>query len=269
MNKNTVLEIIPDVEALLAMGPEELAPVLLHLAKRNVQNGVVHLSHIRIFPKSGRLLSNAVVPTSYAEKEKEINVAIGEAWNWLQVQGLLVPGSGINAAHGWLAISRRAQSMSTHADFEQYRAAAAFPKTMLHPTIADQVWLSLTRGDLSLAVFISFRAVEEAVRKAGGYGPTDIGVPLMRRAFDKDNGPLTNKAEPEAEREALAHLFAGAIGSYKKSALTSNGYHHRFKRGSGDGNACLASPADRRFTAGQYSHEPMNGLPCGISRPSW
>lgn len=37
----------------------------------------------------------------------------------------------------------------------------------------------------------------------------------MRRAFDKDNGLLTNKAEPEAEREALAHLFAGAIGSYK------------------------------------------------------
>lgn len=27
--------------------------------------------------------------------------------------------------------------------------------------------------------------------------------------------PLTRKEDPKSEREALAHLFAGAIGSYK------------------------------------------------------
>jgi hypothetical protein len=37
----------------------------------------------------------------------------------------------------------------------------------------------------------------------------------MGKAFDKDTGPLTDKTQPEAERDALAHLFAGAIGSYK------------------------------------------------------
>jgi uncharacterized protein (TIGR02391 family) len=208
MNKNTVLEIVPDVEALLAMAPEELAPVLLHLAKRSVQNGAVHFSHIRIFPLS---TSSAIVS---AHKESEITVAIGEAWNWLQVQGLLVPASG-NSGHGWVAISPRAQAMNNDEDFQRFREAAAFPKTMLHPAIADKVWLSLARGDLSDAVFISFRAVEEAVRKAGGYGPTDAGMALMRKAFDKENGPLTDKVQPEAERDALAHLFAGAIGSYK------------------------------------------------------
>jgi hypothetical protein len=35
---------------------------------------------------------------------------------------------------------------------------------------------------------------------------------MMRAAFDKNNGDMSL---PEAEREALAHLFAGAIGSYK------------------------------------------------------
>jgi hypothetical protein len=44
---------------------------------------------------------------------------------------------------------------------------------------------------------------------------SDIGVALMRKAFDKSTGPLTDMSNPEAEREALAHLFAGAIGSYK------------------------------------------------------
>ena len=37
----------------------------------------------------------------------------------------------------------------------------------------------------------------------------------MRKAFDKRTGPLIDPNQPEAEREALAHLFAGAIGSYK------------------------------------------------------
>ncbi len=54
-----------------------------------------------------------------------------------------------------------------------------------------------------------------AVRSAGGYNPEDIGVPLMRRAFKPDDGPLTDIESPVAEREALAALFAGAIGSYK------------------------------------------------------
>jgi hypothetical protein len=37
----------------------------------------------------------------------------------------------------------------------------------------------------------------------------------MRKAFNKDTGPLSDLTQPEAEREALSNLFAGAIGSYK------------------------------------------------------
>ena len=36
----------------------------------------------------------------------------------------------------------------------------------------------------------------------------------MRNAFDR-SGPLADPEAPESERQALAHLFAGAIGSYK------------------------------------------------------
>jgi uncharacterized protein (TIGR02391 family) len=77
------------------------------------------------------------------------------------------------------------------------------------------------RDELDEAVFAAFKAVEIAVRTAGGYGATDIGVPLMRRAFDSKQEPLTDQNQTEAEREALCHLFAGAIGSYK------NPYSHR------------------------------------------
>jgi hypothetical protein len=49
---------------------------------------------------------------------------------------------------------------------------ASFPKSMLHAAIADKVYAALSRGELE-AVFAAFKALEESVRTAGGYGPTD------------------------------------------------------------------------------------------------
>ena len=37
----------------------------------------------------------------------------------------------------------------------------------------------------------------------------------MRKAFDANTGPLRDLGVVEAEREARAHLFVGAVGSYK------------------------------------------------------
>jgi hypothetical protein len=54
------------------------------------------------------------------------------------------------------------------------------------------LWLAALRGG------------EIAVRDAGGFGPTDVGMPLMPKAFDKTSGPLSKKTDPEPEREALA-----------------------------------------------------------------
>jgi uncharacterized protein (TIGR02391 family) len=71
------------------------------------------------------------------------------------------------------------------------------------------------RGDYDTAVFQAFKEVEVAVREAGGFGDGDYGTDLMRDAFHKTNGPLTDKSRQLSEREAMAHLFAGAIGLYK------------------------------------------------------
>ena len=75
--------------------------------------------------------------------------------------------------------------------------------------IADEVWLDIVRGDIETAVFKSFRAVEVAVREAGHFAVTDIGTVLMRKAFDKTTGPLSNKEQPEAER--ITPMNAGAL----------------------------------------------------------
>lgn len=61
-----------------------------------------------------------------------------------------------------------------------------------------------------------FKEVEVRVREAGGFADIDIGVDLMRKAFAPGKGSLSDLGAPKAEQEALAHLFAGAVGSYKK-----------------------------------------------------
>lgn len=85
----------------------------------------------------------------------------------------------------------------------------------LHPVIAQKVWATFLRGDYDTAVFQAFKEVEVAVRTAGGFAAEDVGTALMRKAFDPTRGPLTDTSLPLSERESLAHLFAGAIGSCK------------------------------------------------------
>lgn len=46
----------------------------------------------------------------------------------------------------------------------------------------------------------------------GASGLEGIGAPLMRAAFNEDKGPLRSESGDKGEREALAHLFAGAFG---------------------------------------------------------
>lgn len=128
-----------------------------------------------------------------------------------------MPLPNINGQNGHQIITRRGRQALDRQAFDRYRNAAGFPKALLHPSIADSTWLSLARGEYDTAVFQAFRAVEEAVRSAGGFRPEDIGTDLMRRAFNPATGPLAdrNPSAPAGEKEALSNLFAGAIGSYK------------------------------------------------------
>ncbi len=121
----------------------------------------------------------------------------------------------MNGRNGWMVFTQKGLSISDEQDFRRLREAMDFPKSLLHPRIAEKVWRALVRNDLGDAVLAAFRAVEEAVREAGKYSEDDYGTDLMRKAFDPNKGPLTEKKHPNGEREALAHLFAGAIGSYK------------------------------------------------------
>jgi uncharacterized protein (TIGR02391 family) len=173
--------------------------------------GNVHLTNF-----CSGLTSNPTQPASYSDQRKDqIIQAVTEAWNWLEVQGLLVPAPGTNGAHGWKVFSRRAEKMQSQEAVREFSRSRKIQKDTLHPRIADTVWSAFMRGEYDVAVFQAMKAVEVYVREAGKFGPGDLGVDLMRRAFHEDNGPLTDKEAEKSERQARSALFAGAIGSYK------------------------------------------------------
>jgi uncharacterized protein (TIGR02391 family) len=207
----TLTTLIPDVDVLVGLAQEELADVVLQLAKEHRQNSLIHFQAIASHINGTPGMNNGYPQN----RRREAEIALAEAWNWLTVQGLLIPEPGMNGNNGWMLLGRRAEALLANNGFKSYARSVNFPKSLLHPSIADAVWIDLARGDLETAVFKSFRAVEIAVRAAGRFPDAEVGTQLMRKAFDKAAGPLTDLQQPEAEREALAHLFAGAIGSYK------------------------------------------------------
>ena len=212
----TLCSLIPDVELLLALPPEQVGRQVLRLAAKAQQNGIFSKGAVigqdQLF--GGSYSAHGAGPTYPSHRSDEIELAAAEAWQWLQNNLLIIPAREPN--NSFHRLSRRGRSvLNDDAAFESYAAAAQLPKALLHPSIVDEVWVQLAQGNLAVAVFIAFRAVEEAVRKAAGFPADDHGVPMMRRAFHKESGPLTRVEDPDAEKEALSSLFAGAIGSYK------------------------------------------------------
>lgn len=205
--------LIPNVDDLLGMHVEQLAEYVLKLAAHHRQQaGIVN---VQTMPELLQPHHATASPGYPAHRQAAALAAIAEAWNWLRSNGLLIPDSGINGNNGWVRLSRAGERLLATDGFARFLTDMQFPKTLLHPKIADQVWGDLIRGELDTAVFKAFKSVEVAVRIAGGYPDTEIGVALMRKAFHPEGGPLTDMTKPPGEREALMALFAGAIGSYK------------------------------------------------------
>lgn len=202
---------IPDADAVLALEPEELGAKILFLLRET--DGSFHPHNFVMEIQNGGDPSRGIEGYQ-RDHHHAISVAISEAFAWLSAQGLIIPKPG-DIGGGWMILSRRAQKFESLQDFRQFEMSRRLNRDLLHPAIAEEVWLAFVRGRFAAAVFEAMRAVEIAVREAAGFPEGEHGVAMIRRAFHKDNGPLRDPEQEDAEREALMHLFTGAIGSYK------------------------------------------------------
>lgn len=201
----TIYQPLPDPDALLALEPEELAGVVLQ--------------HLALDPPNSSSLNryNFSLPHTVREyphpRQEAISQALMEAWVWLEREGLVAPRPGDN--NSWVFITRRGRSVATPDKLAAYRRSNLLPRQLLHGALVQKVAATFLRGDYDTAVFQAFKEIEVRVRSAGGFGPGDLGVDLMRKAFRPEDGPLSDGTLPRAEQESMMHLFAGAVGCYK------------------------------------------------------
>jgi len=113
----TLHQLFPDPDVLLALASEELGGILLGLAKSQLQNGMVHLSNISQVTAAVGMTAQRQSP--WVGREREIELAMSEGWNWL------VPAGGINGSNGFYVISRRGQAVHTDDDFERFNKGHA------------------------------------------------------------------------------------------------------------------------------------------------
>lgn len=215
----SISTLVPNPDDLLALEVEETAGVLLeHLNSCNPNEPDPHAGwqlHRHNFFHN--LTPYSIVRD--ADKNLRVQLALMEAWAWLEREGFIAVQAGRSDAEAFF-ITRRGRRAASRAGLDACRKANLLPKAQLHPLIADKVYAAFLRGDYDTAVFQAFREVEVTVRQAGPFPADSLGVALMREAFrpGKENNPpgrLTDTQLPSAEREAMANLFAGAIGLYK------------------------------------------------------
>src|ERR1700691_6136618 len=101
--------IIPDAEVRLTLEPEELgAKLLFLLRKRTLQRNMFMPETL-----NAELWPSTTIPgqeTAYPRDRRDaIDLALTEAWAWLDAQGLIVPAPDTNGRHGWRVLSRRAK----------------------------------------------------------------------------------------------------------------------------------------------------------------
>jgi len=197
----TLAKLVEDPETLLALEPGELANfVLKDLIAREGRPGRGNLNR-----NNYSLL--------FRSRREDVQRAIMQAWASLEQKGYIAPKP--MSGPGWVFVTPQGKQAADSPNRSKYGGASVLAKEFLHSVIAEKVWPALIRGEYDTAVLQAFKQVEVAVRHAGSFGPDDIGVQLMRKAFHPDKGPLTDKKVVKAERQALMDLFAGAIGLYK------------------------------------------------------
>ena len=199
-------EFMPNYEVLLDLEPEELAGIILEYL-----NSIPNPSELTRYA-FGSPETVAEYPSEHQENIRQVLI---EGWVWLENEGLIALSRAGSFDGGKIFITRRGRKLKTSEDLEAYRRANLLPKKLLHPVIAQKVYHLFLRGDYDTAVFQAFKEVEVAVRNAGGYSNENYGTDLVRQAFHTEHGTLTDENQLESEKEAVAHLFAGAIGLYK------------------------------------------------------
>lgn len=193
-----------DPADLMEVGIDELA-ILLVLPHRVGEQ--VHENNVLL-----QVMADCRAAGLNEDQTKAISRRAAAAYSYLRREGFIATEPGGSSGLEFVTEARD----DVHATYlAESRNLALLRQAKLDPRIWTKVMAQFRRGLFAEAVFSSMRTVEEEVRRAAGLdGDPRVGVKLMGAAFGT-SGPLADPGLHPGEREALAPLFGGAIGTYK------------------------------------------------------
>jgi uncharacterized protein (TIGR02391 family) len=137
----------------------------------------------------------------------------GDAWAWLVANGLIGPHVNQDSTSGWCRITDKGNQVAAEGSVTALLADQRLPDD-LHPRLREAK-RQFRSGNPELAVFEAMKQIEVRLRELSGGESRDIGTNLARKALDPERGPLADSDLDVAERQAISHLFAGALGAFK------------------------------------------------------
>jgi uncharacterized protein (TIGR02391 family) len=147
------------------------------------------------------------------QQRAAVDNALMESWQRLQSGGLIMQAPG--QAPRMMTLSAKGRAAACGVNFEEIAVRQMLRREMLHAELQGAVYENFASGNYDTAVRDAFVQVEIAVREKAKLATTLVGVKLMREAFNPNTGNLTDMTLPVPERERVADLFAGAIGTFK------------------------------------------------------
>ena len=163
---------LPPPEIAVELPPEELALFVLRLLSDPAASG----SHLN------RYNFTSMSETSY-RRDGSIQMALAEAWAWLEREGLIVPRPATQGE--WVSVSRRGRVLTNQVDFDAYKRGNLLRRDALDPLLEQKVWPLFIRGDYEVAVFQAFKLIEVRVRELCAYPDTLLGGGSLRGCVNK------------------------------------------------------------------------------------
>lgn len=209
--RSKILEIAPNYTTFDGLSIDERAWLVLeHLkqrgARENSANLMLDLSSLYNPP----LHTGAAMDRSTAQA---LRMLMSEALGRLVSLGLVAIDFEQPAM--FHLITSTGFRVDTETAFRDFLTENFLPSNALHEVIQSESYPLYRRGKFDLAVFEAFKQVEIAVRSRADLADEDIGRKLMSKAFNENDGPLSDQSIPSAERGAIMHLFMGAVGAFK------------------------------------------------------
>lgn len=141
---------------------------------------------------------------------------LSDAWAWLESHALIGQSSR-SPQSGWCRVTSAGSALLN----DPYALSKVWADDRLagdlHPALSA-ARSNFALGDYETASFAAMKAVEVEVRRVARLPNELIGVALMRKAFSPKDGALRDPGAEGGEQQAIADLFAGAIGAYKNPA---------------------------------------------------